>query len=114
MTAMMLSKAIDNLGITQKTGGAPAGVDVTGGYASDMLSDVIGNAKAGNIWVTIQTHLNIVAVSTLLGLSAIVITGGAQPEDKTLAKAEEEGVVILTTPMKSFEVAGKLYELGLR
>ncbi len=111
---MMLSTAIGKLDMTQRTGGSPDGVEVTGGYASDMLSDVIGNAKVGNIWITIQTHLNIVAVSTLLGLSAIVITGGAQPEEKTLAKAEEEGVVILTTPMKSFEVAGKLYELGLR
>lgn len=114
MNTMLLSDVVAKLGLEQRTGVSPDGIEVTGGYASDLLSDVIGNAKAGNIWVTIQIHQNIVAVGTLLGLSAIVIAGGAEPEEKTIEKADTEGVSILTTSMNAFEVAGKLYELGIR
>jgi len=110
----MLSDVIGKLGLKRESGEAPEVAEVTGGYSSDLLSDVIGNARAGNIWVTIQIHQNVVAVATLLGLSAIVIAGGAVPEPKTIEKADEEGVRILTTPMKAFEVCGKLYELGIR
>lgn len=111
---MLLTDVIEKLGLEQKTGGSPEGVEVGGGFSSDLLSDVIGNAKSGGIWVTIQIHQNIVAVATLLGLAAIVISGGAEPEEKTVEKANEEGVRILTTPMRTYEVAGKLYELGIR
>ena len=111
---MLLTEVIGKLGFEQKTGGASDGVEVTGGYCGDLLSDVIGNAKAGSIWVTIQTHQNVIAVGTLLGLSAIVVAGGPELDDKTLQKADEEDVRILTTRMKAFEAAGKLYELGIR
>ncbi len=111
---MLLSEVIDKLGLEQRAGGSPEGIEVTGGYSSDLLSDVIGNGKPGQIWTTIQIHQNVVAVGTLLGLAAIVITGGAEPEEKTIEKANEEGVIILTTPMRTYEVVGKLYELGIR
>lgn len=111
---MLLTELIERLGLEQRTGAAPEGVEVTGGYSSDLLSDVIGNARAGSIWVTIQIHQNIVAVGTLLGLSAIVIAGGAQPEEKTIEKANEEGVRILTTDTNAFNVAGMIYEQGIR
>ncbi len=111
---MQLSDVIQKLGLTQRSGETPEGVEVTGGYVSDLLSDVIGNAKGGQIWVTIQIHQNVVAVGTLLGLAAIVIAGGAEPEEKTIEKANEEGVRVLTTDTNSYEVVGKLYELGIR
>ncbi|MBP6965669.1 MAG: serine kinase [Armatimonadetes bacterium] len=111
---MLLNEVIQRLGLAQRAGGPPEGVEVTGGYSSDLLSDVIGNAGAGHIWVTIQIHQNIVAVATLLGLSAVVIAGGAEPEEKTIEKADEEGIRILTTPAKAYEVVGRLYELGIR
>ncbi len=111
---MLLTELIEKLKLEQRSGGSPEGVEVTGGFSSDLLSDVIGNAKAGNVWVTIQIHQNIVAVGTLLGLSAIVIAGGAEPEQKTIEKANEEGVRILTTGMNAFSVAGRIYEQGIR
>jgi hypothetical protein len=110
---MHLSDVIEKLGLKKRSGGSPEGIEVTGGYTSDMLSDVIGNARAGQIWVTIQIHQNVVAVATLLGLSAIVIAGGAEPEEKTIEKANEEGVTLLTTDLKAYEIVGKLYELGI-
>ena len=84
---------------------------VTGGYCSDLLSDVMARAKEGNAWLTIQTHKNIVAVAVLTGVAAVVVTGGRSPDAETLAKAVEEGVPILASEATSFEVAGKLYGL---
>lgn len=86
--------------------------EVVGAYVSDLLSDVMGRAKEGEVWLTIQTHPNVVAVAVLLNLAAIIFTGGQEPEAQTLAKAAEEGVVLLKTPLSTYEVAGRIY-LGL-
>jgi serine kinase of HPr protein (carbohydrate metabolism regulator) len=86
----------------------------TGGYASDLLSCVMAGSRRKGIWVTLQAHLNIVAVAALLELSAVIITEGAMPEPETIAKANEEGVTLLTTTKSTFQMVGKLWELGLR
>lgn len=87
---------------------------VTGGYASDMLSCVMANAKEGNVWVTLQAHQNVIAVGSLLNLAAIVITEGVEPDHDTLARAQEQGVVVLSSVDSSFTVAGVLYGAGIR
>jgi hypothetical protein len=98
----------------QLAAGTAEGVEVSGGYVSDLLSDVMAHAARGSVWITLQVHKNIVAVATLKELAAIVIVGSREPEEDAAAKAGEEGVPILTTPMTAFEVAGRLYEMGLR
>lgn len=85
----------------------------TGGYVSDLLSDVMTNAKKGDIWITMQVHPNIVAVAVLKEISGIVITGNRKPEQETLKKGEQEKIPIMTTSLFSFEVVGKLYEMGI-
>lgn len=84
------------------------------GYISDMLSCVMTGAKSQSIWVTLQSHNNIVAVACLLDVAAIIITEGAKPDDDTIQKANDEGVILLATPLNSFHVVGKLWEMGLR
>jgi len=86
----------------------------TSGYAADLLSCVMAGAKRGGIWVTLQAHINIVAVAALLELSAIIITEGAQPDQDTLAKAREAGITLLAIDKPTFGVVGRLWELGLR
>ena len=88
--------------------------DITGVYCSDLLSNVMGQAKPGMLWVTMQAHPNIVAVASLLGLAGIVLTGGAQPEPDTIAKAAKEEMPLFSVPVSCFEAAGRLYEKGLR
>ena len=88
-------------------------VEPTGGYSSDLLSCVMAGAKQGFVWITLQAHLNIIAVAALLDLSAIIITEGAQPDPATLAKAEEQSVTILWTEMTTYETVGKLWDLGI-
>jgi serine kinase of HPr protein (carbohydrate metabolism regulator) len=88
--------------------------EITGGYASDLLSDVIANGKAGNLWVTLQTHRNIIAVATLKELAAVVLVNGRTPDPETLEKAREEKVILLGSRLPAFELVGRLYQMGIR
>ncbi len=81
----------------------------TGVYVSDLLSDVMGHAREGEVWITIQTHSNVVAVALLLNLAAVVFTAGNVPEPLTIEKANAEGIVLLSTKLTTFETAGRLY-----
>lgn len=110
---MQLRKIIQDLNLMLQASDN-ADREVTGAYTSDLLSDVLANAKSGNIWVTNQKHQNCVAVASLLSLSAIIITGGILPDDNTIEKAVAEQVALYTTDMSAFEISGRLYELGLR
>ncbi|SDE74072.1 DRTGG domain-containing protein [Sporomusa acidovorans] len=87
--------------------------EISGGYVSDLLSNVMGQARSGNIWVTMQGHQNIVAVASLAGLAAIIVTGGVEPDKDAIRKAGSEDIVLLTTTLPSFEVVGRLYGLGI-
>lgn len=84
------------------------------GYTSDMLSCVMASAPHRGIWITLQAHMNIIAVAALLELSAVIITEGAKPEPNTIEKANEKGVILFSTKEGSFEIAGRLWEMGLR
>jgi len=87
---------------------------INGGYASDLLSDVMANAKKDDIWITLQIHQNIVGVASLKELAGIIIVNGRQPEEEALKKAEEEDIPILLTELPAFEIVGRLYQLGIR
>ncbi len=87
--------------------------EVKGGYASDLISDVIAHAQEGDLWITLQTHQNTVAVASMKELAAIVLVGGREPEPQTLEKAKDESIPLLVTPLPAFELIGRLYELGL-
>jgi hypothetical protein len=88
-------------------------IPVKGGYASDLLSDVIANSKAGDVWITLQGHPNIIAVAKLKELAAIIIVNGRQPESETLKKAQAEKIVILASKLPAFEIIGCLYKMGI-
>ncbi|NPV69134.1 MAG: serine kinase [Firmicutes bacterium] len=97
--------------VASAAGDGPMDRTVTGGYCSDLLSDVMANAREGHAWITIQTHRNVIAVAVLTGVAAVIIAGGKQPDSDTLEKAAEEGVTVLLSGDPSFEVAGRLYSL---
>lgn len=83
-------------------------------HASDLLSDVLANAPGGGLLLTIQVHLNVIAVAVHAGLSAVVFTSGLNPEPEVLQKAAIEGLPLFGTRESTFDVAGRLYALGLR
>lgn len=88
--------------------------EVTGGYAADLLSNVMANATQGNVWITMQGHQNIVAVAVLLGLAAIIVSGSTKVDGETVAKAVQENLPILKTDLPTYQVVGRLYEAGVR
>jgi len=82
---------------------------ISGGYVSDLLSDVMGNANEGEVWITLQSHLNVVAIASLKELAAVILINGIVPDATVVAKAEEEQVPLLVSMEPAFVVAGKLY-----
>lgn len=111
---MELKKIVDKLGLEVAVGAGALDRDVTGSYVSDLLSDVMANAGAGALWITIQTHANIAAVCSLNDLAGVIVSNGRRPSEDTLVKAEEEGVIILLSAESSFDLAGQLYTMGVR
>ena len=109
---MTLKEVADRLGLTQLT---PAGDrPVTGVYISDMVSDVIAHAKAGDLLVTVQAHNNVLAAANLIDAAGIVLVRGRKPDGEMLALAGKAGVPVLATELSSWQVAGMLYEAGIR
>jgi len=106
---MLVKEVAEKLGLKILSAGAEQ--QVTGGYVSDLLSDVIANAEEGCLWITVQRHLNIVAVAQLKKLAGIIVSNGIQPEAAVLARAGQEGVFVLSAPADSFHTAGRLYAL---
>ena len=75
-----------------------ADVDISSGYTSDLLSDVMGNAEEGSVLITIQAHKNTIAVSSLAGIAAVIICSNRQiPEDMRDAAADEQIAVFVTS-----------------
>ena len=87
------------------------GVQVQGCCVSDLLSDVLANSNEGALWVTHQSHPNVVAVASVRGLAGVIITGNKDIEPETLKKAEDEGVNVLLSEASTFEIAGAVYTL---
>ncbi len=111
---MKLSDLVKEFGLEVKTGSGLLDREVTSGYVSDLLSDVLAHADEGTLWVTLHIHQNIVAVASHKDLAGIILVQGRQPEKDTMAKAEEEGIPVLVSSLSAFELVGRLYKAGLR
>jgi hypothetical protein len=111
---MKLADLVDQLGLAVRS--APSGLDheVAGGYASDLLSDVMAHSREGEVWVTLQIHQNVVAVASMKDLAGIILVNGREPQEDTLEKAEAEGIPVMVSTLPAFEIVGRLYRLGLR
>lgn len=110
---MNLTEIVKELQLTVKTGAGFLDKEISRGYVSDLMSDVMANADEGDLWVTLQIHQNIVAVAVMKSLGGIILISGREPEKETLQKAEAEGLPLMVTDMPAFELVGKLFELGV-
>ena len=108
---MTVRQLAEELGWSVYTGNSNLERKVTGGYVSDLLSDVMGHAGEGEVWITLQSHMNVVAIASLKELSAILLVKGIEPDKQVLEKASEEGIPVLGTSGQTFETAGKLFHL---
>ncbi len=108
---MKLSQIKEKLNLTVVTDGEG---DFENGYVCDLLSVVMGKVQPKSIWLTVQTHKNIVAVAKMADICAIIICDGFSPDEDTVEAAKKESITIFKTEKNSFEVAGLLYNMGVR
>lgn len=111
MTVAQLMEALD---LTLLTPGADTGREVTGGCVCDLLSFVMAKGETGMAWITVQSHLNVIAVASLHEFSCVIVSEDCAVEAETLAKAQEEGIPVLGSPRPSYALAGEMYTLGVR
>ena len=89
-------------------------IEIHTGYTSDLLSCVMTGAQAECIWITLIANINVVAVASLLEIPAVIITENAHADAATIARANQEGIVLLSTPVGSYQIVGRLWELGIK
>ena len=110
---MKLTELIQKLNLSVRSAKVHLEREITGGYASDLLSDVLANSKEGNLWITLQLHQNIVGVASMKDLAGIIVVNGREPEPETIEKAEAENIPVMVSELPTFVLAGKLYDLGV-
>jgi predicted transcriptional regulator len=108
---MTVKEIVKKLNLTVLSGNDYLDKVVTGAYCSDLLSDVMGNAEEGNLWITLQVHKNIMAVASLKELAGIIVVNGLKPDAETLELSQKESIAVLSTPDSAFSIAGRLYQL---
>ncbi len=108
---MKVCDIVEKLNLKVYSGAEGLQAEVSSGYTSDLLSDVVGNAQEGSIWVTLQTHKNIMAIASLKDIAAIVLVKNLEPEAAVVAQSNEEGIPVLGTDCDTFTISGKLYHI---
>jgi predicted transcriptional regulator len=108
---MKVREIVEKLNLKVVSGKDGLDREVEGGYVSDLLSDVMGNADMNQAWITLQTHKNIMAIASLKELACIILVKGLEPNEDTKEKSNEENIPILNTDKDTFEIAGKLYAM---
>jgi hypothetical protein len=103
--------------LTEKLGLTPLSTfedrPIKGVFVSDMVSDVMTGAKTGNLWLTIQTHKSIVSTANLADVAAVVVTSNKIVPQETVELASKYNIAILSCKLPTYELAVKLFSLGL-
>ncbi len=108
---MKLKEIVEQLNLKVIAGAGNLDREVLGGYTSDLLSDVMGNVEEGQLWITLQTHRNVMAIASLKDVAGVIIVKSLEPEASMIEHSEEDGIPLLSTEMEAFEISGKLYQL---
>jgi predicted transcriptional regulator len=106
---MKVSELVEKYGLKVFAGEQGLNNEISGGYVSDLLSDVMGNAAENEVWITLQTHQNVMAIASLKDLAAVILVKGFEPDEDTLERSRDEGIPLLGTDKGTFEMAGKLF-----
>ena len=110
---MNIRELIELTGATNMTPETDPEQEVTCGYTCDLLSWVMAHGKAGMAWITVQTHMNVIAVASLMEMAAVIIPEEIEMEETSLAKAREEGICVLQSGKTAFELCAEMARAGL-
>lgn len=108
---MKVFEIVEKLGLKVYSGHKGLDREITGGYVSDLLSDVMGNAQEGHIWITLQVHQNVMAIASLKDLAAVILVNGLEPHENTVRHSNDENIPVLGTNLSTFEITGKLFHI---
>ena len=106
---MTIYELSEKLGLTKLSGDTDK--EVASCYISDLLSRVLGGCQAGDIWITVQSSLNMVAVATMTEASCVILPEGLTAPDNVLEKANEEGLTIFSSEESAFSLAKRIAKL---
>ena len=82
--------------------------EIVGAYVGDLLSWVMGRAEADNVWITIMSNTNIVAVATLAGVGCILLSEGVTLDKEVIKLASDKGINVFSTELASYDAAIKV------
>ena len=108
---MKVSELKEKLNLTLVAGTEEG--EVSGCYIGDLMSLAMARLEEGNVWITIQTNLNVVAVATLKEAGCVILADGAIPDSDAVAKAESEGISLLTSKESAYTLAKGLGALSV-
>ena len=99
---MKFSAVSEKLDLKLITGGVPDEFD--GVYAGDLLSRAMSHVEAGNLWITIMSNVNVIAVASLAEAAAVILAEGVELPDDVKAAAEEKEITVFSSEMTVYEI----------
>ena len=87
---------------------------VSCGYACDLRSWVMAHGKRDMAWITVQTHLNVIAVASLAEMSCVILPESIRMEEGPLMKARQEGIAVIASRLCAYELCARMSQLGIR
>ena len=94
--------------------GANIDAEISCGYTCDLLSWVLAHGKPGMCWITVQTHVNVIAVAVLMDMACVILPEGIALEEVSLKKAQDEGLPVLVAKNTAYELAGMMAKAGIQ
>lgn len=110
---MKLKEIIEILGATLVTGNDKLDLEITGGAASDLMSDLLRNPKEGAVLLTGLNTIQTIRTAVISGLSAVVLVRGKTPNPEMIEYSRTHGLPLLSSPLNMYTSCGKLYDQGL-
>ncbi len=108
---MNVKELVDYLGLKKLTQNIDETRPLSGCYICDLLSYVMSHASKGNVWITVQTNINVVAVASLTEVGCVIVPENIDVEEVTIKKAEAEGIIMLSSSMTAYDIAKKLSQV---
>lgn len=111
---MTIQSFLELTGAKLLTESIDTGREITCGYSCDLLSWVMAHGASGMGWVTVQTHMNVIAVATLMDMAAVIVPEGIAVEADVVAKAAEEDIALISSELTAYELCGRMYQAGVK
>lgn len=110
---MKVKELAEGLGLELAAGAGGMEKEVSGCYIGDLMSLAMSKLSANNVWLTIQTNVNIVAISVLCESACVILCDGQRPDETAISRANAEDIPLLVTEKGAYETAAQLSKLGI-